>query len=132
MGIIVDSPDAGRAAARENFKRGADQIKLMATGGVMSVGDDPGAPEFTVEEMKAICDEAKRKGKLTSAHPHGTLGIKWAVEAGVETIEHGTMLDEEGVQMMLDNGTWLVPTLCAPYNIMSYGVVAGIPQAMVD
>ena len=132
MGIIVDSPDAGRAVARENFKRGADQIKLMATGGVMSVGDDPGAPEFTVEEMKAICDEAKRKGKLTSAHTHGTLGIKWAVEAGVETIEHGTMLDEEGVQMMLDNGTWLVPTLCAPYNIMRYGVEAGIPQEMVD
>ena len=132
MGMIVDSPDAGRAAVRENFKRGADQIKLMATGGVMSVGDDPGAPEFTVEEMKAICDEAKRKGKLTSAHTHGTLGIKWAVEAGVATIEHGTMLDGEGVAMMLEHGTWLVPTLCAPYNIMKYGVESGIPKEMVD
>ena len=132
MGLIVDGPDAGRAAARENFKRGADQIKLMATGGVMSVGDDPGAPEFTVEEMKAICDEAKRKGKLTSAHTHGTLGIKWAVEAGIDTIEHGTMLDEEGLKMMVDAGTWLVPTLCAPYNIMRHGVEAGIPQEMVD
>ena len=98
----------------------------------MSVGDDPGAPEFTVEEMKAICDEAKRKGKLTSAHTHGTLGIKWAVEAGIDTIEHGTMLDEEGLKMMVDAGTWLVPTLCAPYNIMRHGVEAGIPQEMVD
>lgn len=132
MGIIVDSPDAGRAAARENFKRGADQIKLMATGGVMSMGDDPGAPEFTLEEMREICKEAKRKGKITSAHTHGTLGIKWAVEAGVDTIEHGTMLDEEGVRMMLERGTWLVPTLSAPYNIMKHGVEAGIPKENVD
>ncbi|MCI8887522.1 MAG: amidohydrolase family protein [Hungatella sp.] len=132
MGIVVDGPDAGRAAARENFKRGADQIKLMATGGVMSVGDDPGSPEFTMEEMKAICDEAKQKGKLTSAHTHGALGIKWAIEAGVDTIEHGTMLDDEGLQMMLEHGSWLVPTLCAPYNIMKHGVEAGIPKHMVD
>ncbi len=132
MGMIVDSPDAGRAAARENFKRGADQIKLMATGGVMSVGDDPGAPEFTVEEMRAICEEAKRKGKLTSAHTHGALGIKWAIEAGVDTIEHGTMMDEEGCRMMVEHGTWLVPTLCAPYNIMKHGVEAGIPRHMVE
>lgn len=132
MGIIVDSPDEGRAAARENFKRGADQIKLMATGGVMSMGDDPGAPEFTMEEMKAICDEAKRKGKLTSAHTHGALGIKWAIQAGITSIEHGTLMDEEGLQMMLEYGTWLVPTLSAPYNIMKHGIEAGIPQFMVD
>ena len=56
-----------------------------------------GAQQMSLEEMKAICDEAKRKGKLTSAHTHGTLGIKWAVEAGIDTIEHGTMLDEEGL-----------------------------------
>lgn len=132
MGIIVDSPDEARAAARENFKRGADQIKLMATGGVMSVGDDPGSPEFSIEEMKAVCDEAKRKGKLTSAHTHGALGIKWAIEAGITSIEHGTMMDEEATQMMLDHGTWLVPTLAAPYNIMKHGVEAGIPQHNVD
>lgn len=132
MGIIVDSADEGRAAARENFKRGADQIKMMATGGVMSMGDDPGSPEFTLEEMKAICDEAKRKGKLTSAHTHGALGIKWAIEAGITSIEHGTMMDDEGIQMMLDYGTWLVPTLSAPYNIMKHGIDAGIPPFMVE
>lgn len=132
MGIIVDSPDEGRGAARENFKRGADQIKLMATGGVMSVGDDPGSPEFTLEEMKAICDEAKRKGKRTSAHTHGALGIKWAIEAGITSIEHGTLMDDECLRMMLDHGTWLVPTLCAPHNIMKHGSEAGIPPFMVE
>lgn len=131
-GIIVDDPDAGRAAVRLNFKKGTDQIKLMATGGVMSMGDDPGAPEFTLEEMKAICEEAQRKGMITSAHTHGALGIKWAIEAGITSIEHGTMMGEEGAQMMLERGTWLVPTLQAPHNIVVNGVEAGIPQFMVD
>ncbi|MBO1679565.1 metal-dependent hydrolase family protein [Bittarella massiliensis (ex Durand et al. 2017)] len=132
MGFIIDSPDEGRKAARKDFKYGADQIKLMATGGVLSFGDDPGAPELTFEEMKAVIDEAKTKGRITSAHTHGAEGIKMAVRAGITSIEHGTMADQEAHDLMLENGTWLVPTLQAPWHIMKNGTQMGIPAPLVE
>ena len=132
LGIIVDDPDACRKGVRENLKWGADQIKIMATGGVISFGDDPGAPEFTMEELSAICEEAARKGHITSAHTHGTEGIKMAIRAGVTSIEHGTMLDEEGLSLMLEKGTYLIPTLIAGYHIMLHGLEAGIPPFIVE
>ncbi|MBU5420161.1 amidohydrolase family protein [Acetanaerobacterium sp. MSJ-12] len=132
MGFIIDSPDEGRKAARKDFKYGADQIKLMATGGVLSFGDDPGAPELTFEEMKAVIDEAKVKGRITSAHTHGAEGIKMAVRAGITSIEHGTMADQEAHDLMLENGTWLVPTLQAPWHIMKNGTQMGIPAPLVE
>lgn len=107
FGQIIDGPDAGRKAARTAFKYGADQIKIMATGGVMSFGDEPGAPELTYEEMKAIIDVAASKGKITSAHAHGAEGIKIAVRAGITSIEHGMLMDEECMDMMA--GAWHLP-----------------------
>lgn len=132
LGIVVDDEYSCKKAVRENLKWGADQIKVMATGGVISFGDDPGAPEFTQEELNAICEEARQKGHITSAHTHGAIGIKMAIKAGITSIEHGTMMDEEGLQLMLEHGTYLVPTLIAGYHIMIHGKEAGIPDFIIE
>ena len=114
------------------LKYGADQIKIMATGGVMSFGDEPGAPELTYEEMKAIIDVAASKGKITSAHAHGAEGIKIAVRAGITSIEHGMLMDEECMDMMAEHGTYLIPTIIAAHNIVVNGVASGIPAWAVE
>jgi len=132
FGQVVDSPDAARKAARYTFKYGADQIKIMATGGVMSVGDDPGSPELSYEEMKAAIDVARSRGRISSAHAHGGGGVKIAVKAGIATIEHGTLMDQECLDLMKEHNTWLVPTLSAGYLIAKHGVEAGIPAFMVE
>ena len=132
MAYIVNSPDEARAAVRRTFKYGADQVKLMATGGVMSFGDEPGAPEMSYEEMKAAIDIANERGLLSSAHAHGAEGIKNAVRAGITSIEHGMLIDEEGREMMAKYGTYLLPTIIAAYNIVEFGVANGIPQWAVD
>ena len=132
MAYIVNSPDECRAATRTNIKYGVDQIKLMATGGVMSMGDEPGAPELTYEEMKTICDLAASHGKLTTAHAHGAEGIKNAIRAGITSIEHGMMIDDEGMQMMAQSGTYLIPTIIAAYQIVVNSAKAGIPDWAVE
>lgn len=121
MATVVDSPDEARKAARHTFKYGADQLKIMATGGVMSIGDEPGAPDLTFEEMKAALDIVKLHGKLSSAHAHGALGIKFAIKAGIQSIEHGMLMDEECMDMMVENGVYLVPTIIAAYRIVENG-----------
>lgn len=131
-GIEADGPWEVRKAARTVLKAGADIIKVMATGGVLTEGAEPGTPEFSLEELEAVAIEAHRVGKKASTHAHGNTGIRNAVKAGIDTIEHGVFLDDEIIEMMLKKGTALVPTLCAPYNINRYGVEAGIPQYMVD
>jgi len=95
---------------REIIKYGADVIKICATGGVLSKGDDPRASQYTLEEMKAIVADAHRLGRKVAAHAHGTQGIIWATEAGVDSIEHGTYIDDEGIKVMKEHGTYLVPT----------------------
>lgn len=121
MGTIADSPDAARQAARFTLKHGADQIKIMATGGVMSIGDEPGAPEFTYEEMKAALDVPNSRGRISSAHAHGAEGIKIAVRAGITSIEHGMLMDEECMDLMVEHGTYLVPTIIAAAKIVEFG-----------
>jgi len=132
FGQIIDSPDEGRKAARYTFKYGADQIKIMATGGVMSVGDEPGAPDVSYEEMKAIIDVAASRGRISSAHAHGAVGIKNAIRAGITSIEHAMMIDDEGLEMMAEHGTYFVPTIIAAYNIVQAGVAGGIPAHAVE
>lgn len=132
MGREADGPDETRKAAREQLKAGADVIKIMATGGVMTKGVEPGSPQLTMEEMKAAVDEARKAGKRTATHAQGTTGIKNAIRAGLDSIEHGIFLDDEAIQMMVDNGTFLVPTLVAPYFIVKHGEAAGIPKFAVD
>jgi imidazolonepropionase-like amidohydrolase len=110
---LADGVDEIRKLIRFEVKYGADLIKMLATAGVLSEEESVGAPQFSQEEMNAIVEEAKMWGKRVAAHAHGAEGIKRAVRAGVRSIEHGTFLDEEGAAMMLERGTWLVPTLTA-------------------
>lgn len=117
MAYICNSPDEMRAAARQNIKYGAEHIKLMATGGVMSRGTDPNAADFTVEEMKAAVEVADEKGLTVMTHAHGTGGIRNAVLAGTTTIEHGMLMDESSIELMEKHGTYLTPTIIAAYRI---------------
>ncbi len=118
LGMVVDTPDEARKAARLNFKYGADVLKLAATGGVMSMGDAPGSTDLTYEEMKAAIEIAKAHGHTSSAHAHGAEGIKNAIRAGITSIEHGMLIDEEGMQMLAEHGTYLIPTIVAAYRIV--------------
>src|SRR5215831_4287465 len=95
---------------REIIKYGADVIKVCATGGVLSKGDDPRASQYTLEEMKAIVADAHRLGRKVAAHAHGAQGIAWAAEAGVDSIEHGSYIDDAAIKIMKEHGTYLVPT----------------------
>lgn len=131
MGREVDGPDEARKGAREQLKAGADVIKVMATGGVMTPGVEPGSAQLTYEELRAAIEEAEKAGKLTATHAQGTSGIKNAIRAGIDSIEHGFFLDAEAIDMMLERGTFFVPTLAALYHIIEGGVESGIPAFMV-
>jgi len=110
-GLIVDGPEEIRKAVRQEIKYGSDWIKLLVTGAYQSVGDDPRNVAFSPEEIKAAVDEANRHGVPVAAHAHATEGIKQAVAAGVRSIEHGTFIDDDGIRMMVEHGTFLVPTI---------------------
>ena len=108
---VADGIAAVQQRVRQNIKYGADVIKVCATGGVLSKGDDPQASQYTLEEMKALVADAHRLGRKVAAHAHGAQGILWASEAGVDSIEHGSYIDEAAIAEMKKNGTYLVPTL---------------------
>jgi imidazolonepropionase-like amidohydrolase len=108
---VADGVTGVTVKVRENIKFGADVIKFMATGGVLSEGDNPAFAQYTPEEMRAIVDTAHGLGRKVAAHAHGAIGIKYAVLAGVDSIEHGSYIDDEGIQAMKEHGTYLVPTL---------------------
>ena len=110
---IASGPDQFRDAVRFQVKYGADVIKVCATGGVLSLGDDVGAPQVTQAEMDALVDETHRLGRRAAAHAHGAEGAKVAIRAGIDSIEHGSFLDDEAVRMMKERGTYLVATLMA-------------------
>ncbi len=107
---IADGVEAVQHKTREIIKYGADVIKICATGGVMSRGDNPQASQYTLEEMKAIVADAHRLGRKVAAHAHGAQGILWATEAGVDSIEHGSYINDEDIAAMKQRGTYLVPT----------------------
>jgi imidazolonepropionase-like amidohydrolase len=113
---------------RQNIKYGADLIKICATGGVLSKGDDPQASQYTLEEMKAIVADAHRLGRKVAAHAHGAQGILWASEAGVDSIEHGSYIDDAGIAEMKKDGTYLVPTLYLEDWNIQYGHLPAIYQ----
>jgi imidazolonepropionase-like amidohydrolase len=127
----ADGPDDARKAVREQLKAGADVIKIIATGGVMTPGVEPGSPQLTLEEMRAAIEEARKAGRRTAAHAMASGGISDAIAAGITSIEHGIYLTEEIVAHMRRDGTFLVPTLNAPAAIASGGLAAGIPDFMV-
>src|SRR5207249_627799 len=116
-----------RKAVREEIKHGADWIKLAATGGVMSAADDPRAQAFTDEEFRAAVDEAHRHGRKVTVHAIGAGGLKAALRAGVDCIEHGVLIDDEAIAMMKQRGVPLVPTIYVLDYIIEQGEKTGIP-----
>ena len=131
-GGVANGPWAVRAKVRENIKYGANTIKLCATGGVFSKGTKVGVQQLTEEEMKAAVDEAHLRGQVVAAHAHGTSGIKAAIRAGVDSIEHCSFLDEEGIQLALKNGTYLS---CDIYNTeytLAFGTANGVPEENIN
>jgi len=132
FGREADGVNDVRKAAREQLKAGVDVVKIMATGGVLTPGVEPGSPQLTEEEIRAAVEEAHKAGRKVATHAQGTTGIKNAVRAGVDSVEHGCFLDEEAVDLMLEKGVYLVPTLAAVYFIVEYGVENGIPSYAVE
>lgn len=110
-GLVVDGVDAIRLAVRKEIKYGSDWIKVLATGAYLSVGDSPKNVSFSPEEFAALMDEANRQGVPVMSHAHATAGIKQSVRAGVRSIEHGTFLDDEAIDLLVKHGTWLIPTI---------------------
>ncbi len=127
---IANGADQVREAVRLQVKYGATVIKICATGGVLSQGDSIGAQQMTEEEMRAAVETATMLGRRVAAHAHGNAGIKAAVRAGVTSIEHGSFLDDEAVHLMVEHGTWLVPTLFAGWSVGSPAAGASMPPWM--
>jgi len=111
IGKVVDGVDEMRKAVREEIKYGADWIKLFASGGVLSMGDDPSHSHYTLEEIRVAAEEAKRQGVRITAHAHGAQAVRYCVEAGFDSVEHCTMIDDEGIRGMKEKGIFCVPTL---------------------
>lgn len=126
-GLIVSGADDIRRAVRNEVKYGSDWIKIMVTGGVLSSGDDPRAQHMTDEEIRAAVDTAHALGRKVMAHAHGASGLKSAVRAGVESIEHGSYLDDEAIALMKERGTFLVPTLFVIQSLYEAPTNEGVP-----
>jgi len=124
---VTDGPWCMRQKVRENKKYGADVIKICATGGVLSKGTNPGARQMAFEEMKAVVDEAHMLGLQVAAHAHGTEGVLFAIQAGVDSIEHSSLIDDEGLKLAKENGTFLSINAYSPVFMRDHGESLGIP-----
>jgi imidazolonepropionase-like amidohydrolase len=129
---VANGIDGVTTKVRENIKYGADLIKFMATGGVLSEGDNPALEQYSPEEMKAIIDTAHGLGRKVAAHAHGALGIKNAVLAGVDSIEHGSYINDEDIALMKQHGTYLVPTVFLEDWLFANYQHLGFTQSMTD
>jgi imidazolonepropionase-like amidohydrolase len=128
---VADGTEEIRKLIRFEIKNGADLIKVMATAGVLSEEESVGAPQYSLEEMKAAVDEARMWGKKVAAHAHGTEGIKLAILAGVTSIEHGSLIDDEGIKLMKEKGTWLVADIYNDDYILSEYTRLGYPAKII-
>jgi len=131
-GMVVDGPDNLRMAVRTLVKFGADHIKIVATGGILSSGDAVDHPQYSDEELRAVVEEADRLGRKVIAHAHGAEGLKAAVRAGVASIEHGSLIDDEGIELMKEKGAFIVPTLLILDEIIEFGEERGIPDYSIQ
>jgi imidazolonepropionase-like amidohydrolase len=129
---IADGVDQVRHVVRAQVKYGVDVIKILATGGVLSKGDNPGAPQFTFEELKAAAEEAHMAGRKIAAHAHGTQGIKNAILAGIDSIEHASLIDDEGIRLAKEHGTYLVMDIYNDDYILTKAIEFGLPPENVE
>lgn len=131
---VADGVEEVRKTTRALLRAGADQIKICSTGGVLSPSDDPRHSQFSPEEIRVVVAEAEAQGKYVMSHAQGTAGIRNALDAGVRTIEHGIYLDDETIQVFLDRGAYLVPTLAAPAAVIKKAETgtSGLPQSVID
>lgn len=129
---VADGIDAVRKKVRENVKYGADIIKMLATAGVLSEEESVGAPQYQLDEMKAIVDEAALWGRKVAAHAHGTEGIKMAIRAGVASIEHASFIDDEGIALAKERGTYLVPDIYNDDYILAEYSRLGYPDKIIE
>ncbi len=129
---IADGVDQVRHVVRAQIKYGVDVIKVHASGGVLSRGDAPGAPQYSVEELRVLVEEAHAAGRKVAAHAHGAQGIKNAVIAGVDSIEHGSLIDDEGIRLMVSRGTWLVADIYNDDYLLGKAVEFHLPQESID
>ena len=128
---VADGVENVQHKVREVIKYGADVIKICATGGVLSLGDNPQASQFTQEELRAAIADAHRLGRKVAAHAHGAQGILWATEAGVDSIEHGSYIDDAGIAAMKAHGTYLVPTLYLSDWFLENAPKMNVPPSML-
>jgi imidazolonepropionase-like amidohydrolase len=129
---IADGVDQIRHVVRAQVKYGVDVIKIIATGGVLSKGDSPGAPQYTLEELKAAAEEAHMAGRKIAAHAHGTQGIKNAILAGIDSIEHSSLIDDEGIRLAKEHGAYLVMDIYNDDYILNMAPQFGLPQENIE
>jgi imidazolonepropionase-like amidohydrolase len=129
---LADGVDAVRRAVRTNFKHGADFVKILATGAVLSKGIPPGAQQYSDEELRVAVEEANRWGRFVAAHAHGADGIRAAIRAGVRTIDHGSMMDDEAIRMLQSEQTYYVPTLYVGEVVIQKGKELNIPDSEIE
>ena len=128
---VVNSPEDGRKAVRQRYKEGSDVIKITATGGVLSVAKNGRNPQFTIEEIKAITEIANDYGMLTAAHAHGDEGMQRAIKGGIKTIEHGSYMSDQTMQLMKEYNAYLVPTITAGKQVVEKAKIPGFFPAVV-
>jgi imidazolonepropionase-like amidohydrolase len=129
---VADGPWEARAKVREVVKYGADVIKVCASGGVLSKGDLPGTPQYSLEELQAIAIEAHKLGRKVAAHAHGTQSIKDAIRAGIDSIEHSSLIDDEGIALAKEHGTYLVFDIYNDDYILQEGAKAGMLEESIE
>ncbi|ACB86265.1 metal-dependent hydrolase family protein [Natranaerobius thermophilus] len=128
LGTEISGPEEARRAAREVLKQGADLIKVMATGGIYTQGEEPGAPQLSEEEMRAAVVEAHNQGKKVASHAQGSTGIHNSIQAGVDSVEHCIFADEKALTNMQDRNIFMVPTLAVMKRMADIGVGGGLPE----
>ena len=127
---IADGAQQVQQTIRAQVKYGVDVIKILASGGVLSKGDQPGAPQYTLEELKVAADTAHQAGRKIAAHAHGAQSIKWAIEAGIDSIEHGSLVDDEGIALAKQHGTYFVMDIYDDDYILGEAAKFGIPEEL--
>jgi imidazolonepropionase-like amidohydrolase len=128
---IANGPEEVRETVREQVKYGVDVIKILASGGVLSLNDQPGAPQYTFEELKMAADTAHQAGRKIAAHAHGTESIKMAIRAGIDSIEHASLVDDEGIALAKQHGTYFVMDIYDDDYILHEAPKFGIPEQVL-